>query len=82
MNKKELEILIRNNLPIAIKNRNGKWVYPFANMKVPKVIVHNLCNALSDEYNNIAYCGHCNKKLTLVRPGKHQCDNDNCKSNK
>ena len=25
-------------------------------------------------------CGDCGKKLTLVRPGKYQCDNRNCTS--
>lgn len=29
----------------------------------------------------VAYCGDCGKRLTLVRPGKHQCDNPNCESN-
>lgn len=26
-------------------------------------------------------CGDCGQELTEVRPGKHQCDNVNCKSN-
>lgn len=26
-------------------------------------------------------CGDCGKELTLVRPGKHQCDNPNCVQN-
>lgn len=25
-------------------------------------------------------CGDCGRPLTLVRPGKHQCDNRHCKS--
>jgi len=41
-----------------------------------------------DEWNNwcefsksVARCGSCKQELTLVRPGKHQCDNENCPSN-
>lgn len=26
-------------------------------------------------------CGDCGMELTEVRPGKHQCDNEKCKSN-
>lgn len=26
-------------------------------------------------------CGDCGQELTLVRPGKHQCDNSNCIQN-
>lgn len=29
----------------------------------------------------IFYCEDCEQRLTLVRPGKHQCDNKNCVSN-
>lgn len=31
--------------------------------------------------NSVARCGSCKQELTLVRPGKHQCDNENCPSN-
>ncbi len=30
------------------------------------------------ELELIYACGDCGEKLTLVRPGKHQCDNINC----
>jgi hypothetical protein len=30
---------------------------------------------------SVALCGSCKQELTLVRPGKHQCDNENCPSN-
>lgn len=30
---------------------------------------------------SVARCGSCKQELTLVRPGKHQCDNENCPSN-
>ena len=30
---------------------------------------------------SVASCGSCKQELTLVRPGKHQCDNENCPSN-
>lgn len=29
-----------------------------------------------------SFCGDCGKKLTEVRPGKHQCDNRKCSVNK
>jgi phage FluMu protein Com len=29
----------------------------------------------------LCYCGDCKEAMTLVRPGKHQCDNPICKSN-
>jgi hypothetical protein len=29
----------------------------------------------------VARCGSCKQELTLVRLGKHQCDNENCPSN-
>ena len=29
----------------------------------------------------VSLCVDCGKELTLVRPGKHQCDNENCQSN-
>lgn len=28
------------------------------------------------------FCCECGHKMTLVRPGKYQCDNSKCKSNK
>lgn len=29
----------------------------------------------------VCYCGDCGQRLTLVRPGKHQCDNAACHGN-
>jgi hypothetical protein len=29
----------------------------------------------------ICYCGDCGERMTLVRPGKHQCDNESCTGN-
>jgi len=35
-----------------------------------------------DKTENIyPMCDECGKKLTLVRPGKYQCDNENCPGN-
>lgn len=31
--------------------------------------------------NSVARCEHCQCKLTLVRPGKYQCDNPDCSDN-
>jgi len=37
---------------------------------------------LSDDYIGITFiCSDCKQPMTLVRPGKHQCDNSNCPSN-
>jgi len=38
------------------------------------------CN-IPDVSKFVARCGGCKQELTLVRPGKHQCDNENCPSN-
>ncbi len=27
------------------------------------------------------FCGECHQEMTIVRPGKHQCDNVECPSN-
>jgi len=33
MNKTEIKELVQNDLPFAVKNRNGKLVYPYINAK-------------------------------------------------
>jgi len=37
---------------------------------------------LESEGEEKCVCGDCGVPLTLVRPGKHQCDNELCKSNR
>ena len=37
--------------------------------------------SIEDVSKFVARCGSCKQELTLVRHGKHQCDNENCPSN-
>lgn len=43
---------------------------------VDHVAVHNKMK--KDKLTDVAYCGFCRHDMTLVRPGKHQCDNPKC----
>jgi len=38
-------------------------------------------SSMADVSKSVARCGSCKQELTLVRPGKYQCDNENCPSN-
>jgi hypothetical protein len=42
---------------------------------------HVNCAMDIDGETPIAHCGDCGHRLTLVRPGKHQCDNIACEGN-
>lgn len=44
--------------------------------------VRDFGEPLCNEWLEKAVCGDCGEPLTLVRPGKHQCDNELCKSNR
>lgn len=43
-----------------------------------KVLKESVCIPWEEEK---AWCTTCGKEMTLVRPGKHQCDNPKCKTN-
>jgi len=49
-----------------------------------EIVKLNLINVQSEEnrklFADACLCGDCMKPLTEVRPGKHQCDNPDCKS--
>ncbi len=38
-------------------------------------------DVIYDDTEQLAICNDCKAPLTLVRPGKHQCDNLNCIQN-
>ena len=43
-------------------------------------IIHEILSVIEPMVMHI--CGDCGEELTHVRPGKYQCDNPKCKSNK
>ena len=44
-------------------------------------ILHGICSSYGlDEC--VVTCGECGEVMTLVRPGKYQCDNINCTFNR
>lgn len=43
-----------------------------------KEMILSVCKEYGAEKEPIFTCGHCGKELTHVRPGKHQCDNEEC----
>jgi hypothetical protein len=56
--------------------------WEFTKSALAKPTIETPANApLVDVSNPVAFCGDCHEKLTLVRDGKYQCDNINCKSN-
>lgn len=74
------------------KNEYARWMAQFANHilteQLHKPVVGGPASAsvsegeqLGNEAWGKAVCGDCGCKLTLVRPGKYQCDNIGCISN-
>ena len=46
MNKKEAVKFIESNIPLLVKDRNGKMQYPFKSVKAFKLIINKLSEAL------------------------------------
>ena len=83
---------IRAKLKQSIKNRNNIKGDVFLQLAIDSHI--NLLRWILDDpqyigveferKNDSIYdmpdvtCGYCGRKMTAVRPGKHQCDNPNC----
>ena len=46
MKKKEAVIFIESNIPLLVKDRNGKMQYPFKSVRACKLIINKLSEAL------------------------------------
>lgn len=66
------------------ESQDGHWIntsiYGYKlYKKVGNVEMRTVARIVADKKPT---CGQCGKELTLVRPGKHQCDNPVCEENK
>ena len=66
---------------ISSKTRNS-GLYRLGLCRAIEIILeHEEINYQKSETKTTMVCGDCGQKLTEVRPGKYQCDNQKCKRN-
>ena len=66
---------------ISSKTRNS-GLYRLGLCRAIEIILeHEEINYQKSETKTTMLCGDCGQKLTKVRPGKYQCDNQKCKRN-
>ncbi len=51
MTKEEIEVMIRMNLPFAIRNKKGAFKFPFISQKAADLVVEGLVEGLYEKLN-------------------------------
>jgi len=82
---------VRGEQPPGVKLNPGHWTTrdPDRTVPLPGMVGFGQVGELDmvaaqnrwkkdREENEIVYCGFCKHEMTLVRSGKHQCDNSKC----
>jgi len=64
---------MKNLRDIINKYTDGNYLFGKENRLEMEREIMKLFNALEEDY-----CTECGEKLTKVRPGKTQCDNEDC----
>lgn len=52
--KQQIEEIVRSRIPIAIKNKNGNFTFPFKSVKMFNQTVECLTNGLHEELTKIS----------------------------
>mgnify|MGYP000371465242 CR=1 FL=1 len=53
MTREEIKELVGSHLPFAVKNRNGKLVYPYINTKVAELIIETTTDLICKILNKL-----------------------------
>ena len=77
---------LENKIEVCLEDKDLQrehWAFCQALKKYRELALSlgGVSKSLQSEGSPIVTCASCGKEVTIVRPGKHQCDNEKCISN-